>query len=424
MGKPRSSSAPSPSSIASLSTALMMVTCVGLAFYFGELRGPGLQSFVTGSRVIETGVLCGILVALVVSAHLAIVNSVRQSRASSPYRGLVRRASQCDVENPSVANEFEAAPEVADLVRRLVSQHERIADLGGELDALRSEIQGLAAGMRRSKDDLRPVRQDALDATSAEITRIWNELLERVRTAPAGAAGIAASGIAAVGEFGAVELGAASGDADELGVERFTPTPHDRAFALTPPSVEARELSARIERLESTLQQLNDQVRARDAQLTTPDPGPGPVPARIQATTPGSPYGTPAFSEEPEDTEPDRAGSAPAFEPPQFTPSRFEVPRFEVPRFEPGRFEAPAPGAAAPAETTHFAAPETAFAHQEPRFEDLKFPHFVGQPVHKVEHIEVTYGSGDSGLFVEEDDAAAKDDVVDLRSLGAVEFKE
>jgi hypothetical protein len=420
MGKPRNSSAPSPSSIASLSTALILITGVGMAFYFGELRGPGLQSFVTGSRVIETGVLCGILVALVVSAHLAIINSVRQSRASSPYRALVRRASQCDVENPSVANEFEAAPEVADLVRRLVAQHERMADLSGGLDALRGEIQGLAAGMRRSKDDLHPVRQDARDAASAEITRIWNELLERVRAAAA-PAGVARPVTPAVPAFGIVDLAAGSAPGDET-----------------------RGLSARIERLESTLHQINDQMRARDAQVTPAVPPPISAAAGIEAT-PGSPYGTlppaddtllwnpppatpssalPEFTEALEDTEPERAESeAPAFEPPQFTPPRFDVPRFEVPRFEPAGIEAPAPSAAAPAETSHFAAPETAFAHQEPRFEDLRFPHFVGQPVRKVQPVEVTYGS-DSGLCVEEDDAGAKGDVVDLRSLGAVEFKE
>ncbi|MFQ5600983.1 MAG: hypothetical protein ACE5G2_10585 [Candidatus Krumholzibacteriia bacterium] len=73
---------------------------------------------------------------------------------------------------------------------------------------------------------------------------------------------------------------------------------------------------------------------------------------------------------------------------------------------------------------------------REPRFEDLDFPHFVGRPVVESEdRVEVTYDT-DPGqapeelpdgslLFEPEPDGSTGDEpVVDLRSLGAVEFKE
>lgn len=452
MSKARNPRTPSPRSIASLSTALLIVTSVGITFYFGELRGPGLQSFLAGNLV-EVGILCGILVALVVTGHAAVVNAVRQSRASSPYRAIVRRAAKSDVSDPAVVNEFEAAPELADLVRRLVAEHARVKELTESFESLRRDIRGVASGMRRSRDDLRPVRQDISSPSVAELAHFWNELLEMAleNGAPSAASG---------------SLGAGN---DDLVVESQGASHNVETMA------SSRDLATRLQRLEETLRRLVDRltpaaVAAPFVEEAAPAFDRGPS-TRPSFETPSSPAFTGAHADSTHwSVEPDTSGDdneiveiephqrkpavpwnvkqAPkpevwgeeessAVDPSEPDPTSFRMPPFKVPQVgtqgtarnapAPGVPDAPKQPAGRSFGEAELQAPETA---NEPRFEDLDFPHFVGRPVRKpTSHVEVTYGrksatGPNTHSFIEEDEVAAGDEVVDLRSLGAVEFKE
>jgi hypothetical protein len=95
---------------------------------------------------------------------------------------------------------------------------------------------------------------------------------------------------------------------------------------------------------------------------------------------------------------------------------------------------APPSGAERRASRPGQAPPGPVDAEADPEFEKLRFPRFVGKPVGRIEgRVEVTYEADDENasripdetlLFEAEEESgpAPVDPIVDLRSLGAVEF--
>ena len=191
MSEPRAARGPRPNSIAALTASLVLIVGVGLGAYFLEVRGTGLQVELQRGRAGEILILVGALLAVAGTAYVAVASAVRQSRTSFGYRRLAYRALEVDYTDPEALREFDAAPELRDLVGMLMAERAQGRQFSERLEALDNELAGLGEGMERSLEDLGQLRAERLSAAGLRVTECWNRAMERLRqveTAPDGGA--------------------------------------------------------------------------------------------------------------------------------------------------------------------------------------------------------------------------------------------
>jgi hypothetical protein len=521
MGKQKSPTSTSPQVVATLSSLLLLIVSAGLGFYFTELRGAGIRTLLSGSQASELMVLIGGLAAVVLTGHLAVANAARSAQGVSGYRKLVRKASEVDYSDPEAVTQFDAVPELRDLVRALVSEKEQGHQLQDALESTRGETQGLCAGMQRSLTDLGKMREDQASELARKVSTLWNVLLERVREAEERSAVVAKSNVStdfsgrpeqelgasameqrllelearvhqlhATGAAGATQLlvtedEIVASQAVPLFLSDDTPEVIDLEDSLDPisrlvmpdePQTEVDELSAALEPLADAepFGAMADEVGGDDAEdgaavedVAEPETAPrfaGPwqtsaapsVPSIAAASPPAKTWGA-----EPAADDVDQGGSGEQDEDDSRTFTEWSGAGFgslanlgQEPNVGFGSKATPASQGSADGAAVGFGAPAPAFSFTptaptlsatKPDRADtpgMTFPKFNAQPGRPDDdHVEVTYDVSpvtDTGEDFMSFDAPAEeafgnegptyeiddDDVVDLRSLGAVETPE
>lgn len=362
MNGARAGKATNPHVAAGIASVFVIVTGAAVGAYLMRFRGsPAGVPLSTA----ELGILAGGLAAVAVATHFAVAAAVQQAAAG--LRALLAHALELDATDPQAAEAFEAEPQLRDLVNMWIGEKTQARELGDRLETMRGEIDGVIAGMSRSAQDQGRLRTDNLSPVGVQIASLWNVMLETVRQANA----------------------AAPGDA--------SPATASGAAAAAAPAPEVRALVSRLDELESELERLRTRVQEPAGTLVHGS-------SLLQAGVPldrlpllqpeaGDEVQedllfTPSVQAEPE------WGDVHIVDPPvhartwQLAGAPLEVldpgSPVEVVAVTPGTGRpapVPAPAPAVPPDGTM-------------RFEDLDFPHFVGQPVRDVAgRVAVTYGA-------------------------------
>lgn len=429
---PRSERGTSPHVVAAMMSLLVLLVGAGIATYFIEIRGSGLQAELRGPQVGQILILGAALLLVAVTAYVAVVGAVGTARGASQYRALVRRALDTDWADAGALAQFGSAPELRELVGMLMAEKTQTLELTDRVEAARGELHGLAEGMQRSAETLGPVREESLSVVGVQVAGLWNGLVQRVQQAEA-AARSAAAEPTVVGE--ALTAIDASENEDVPG------------------------LAALVERLDSLEAELQRLRRPRPGVETQPAVTPGaarPTVEPVVAPVPApEPFATaPAAAASVRELDPETFGRnavpwtaerfaalrdlgaqpvAPSVAgPPERLDSRLEtsVQLAGAPFVldDDRRAEAPAPAAAG------FETEVPTASAADTRFVDMGFPHFVGRPVRPIpDRVAVTYEGATNDevvelpagalLFDSEPEAADEAAVVDLDALGAVEFR-
>lgn len=177
-----------PRSVAVWAASLVFLVGVGTAGYFLEVRGVGIASEIAAGRGLELALVACALLAGTALSFAAISNLAQQARSSSRYRRLVRRALEVDYADSLSLREFDAIPDLRELVGVLAAEKSQSRELGDRLESLRGEIDIVVGGMQRSAGDLGKMRQESLSEIGNSMVSLWNALVERVRAAEVRAA--------------------------------------------------------------------------------------------------------------------------------------------------------------------------------------------------------------------------------------------
>ena len=475
----------SPYAIAAIASSLVLLVSLALAIYFIELRGAGLRAVMATGQAPEILVLFGIVGIVAIVGYLMVASAVRTSSPRT-YRLLLRQALEDGLENAALDDELDDVPELRELLGMAASERARAQDVTQQLNALRRDVSDLHLGMEQSTRQLEPLAENLTTDVAQQMARLWNGLLAQALQAatrtssssvPPSAVAPPAFAPSAFAPPGApprverrqsggmsVDPGATGWPSAPLGQwaseppqeRREQPSAAETPIAGEPPALDSSE---QIGPLEPELDRLWGifAAKSRAAQSEPEASGSGgdaasiaPEGALLSGPVPAAPWGS--VEDASEFAEPGGSGDTWGVIEPHGpvaqwnpAPSQGPVQQDWMTAPEPPAPAAPAPpafGAGSRTARSGAASPLPVDPDADQDFEKLRFPHFVGKPVERIEgRVEVTYEADDENtsrlpdealLFESEEESGPEsgpasgrtgvDPIVDLRSLGAVEF--
>jgi hypothetical protein len=238
MHEARDSRSQSPHGVAMLAALLVLGAGFGVGAYFVELRGIGLSALLAGDLAPELVLLAGAVLAMAVVVQLHVARAARRADPTRALRTMLRQALSCLEAGDGEPVAPQGLPaEMHDLVGVVAAEKNRTQEARREVQAMRREVNELLLGLERSAAAHEPLREDTQSEFGQRVARAWNDLLERRessrrQTAP---------------------------DPDSMNLDLGTSPlrmPQEAAAA------ELQSLSARLSRLEASVEQLRDAVRS------------------------------------------------------------------------------------------------------------------------------------------------------------------
>jgi hypothetical protein len=471
----------SPYAIAAIASSLVLLVSLALAIYFIELRGAGLRALMATGQAPEILVLFGIVGIVAIVGYLMVASAVRTSSPRT-YRLLLRQALEDGLENAAIDDELDDVPELRELLGMAASERARAQDVTQQLNALRRDVSDLHLGMEQSTRQLEPLAENLTSDVAQQMARLWNGLLAQAlqaATRTPSAAPIAPSAVAPP-TFAAPEARPREERRKSAGMQvdpgatewpsappnqwvserpqdrREQPSAVETPSAGEPPT---RESSERSVPLESELDRLWGifAAKSRTAQSEPEASGSSgdaasiaPEGALYSEPVPEAPWGS--VEDASEFAAPGGSADTWGVIEPHGPVAQWNPPPSPGPVQQDWMTAPEPPAPAAPAAPASGAGGRTARSGEAPLlpvdpdadqdFEKLRFPHFVGKPVGHIDgRVEVTYEADDENtsrlpdealLFEAEEESGPEsgpklgrtgvDPIVDLRSLGAVEF--